>query len=168
MNRIEIEIGTTEISPHRELLPAQHDVPKCFGCGLENPSGINLRFIKESPKTVSTCFTPPEDWTGWGRVMHGGFHSLLLDETMSWAPYALLGERAFMTTEMTLKYFHPVYVGQSIKIYGHISENHDREIIVRGEIKDRMDNLLTESHAVLMRVNPDMLKAMITADGERS
>ena len=56
-----------------ELLPAQIDVPRCFVCGLENPSGLKLHFRKEGPNAVSTWFTPPKDWTSWGNIMHGGF-----------------------------------------------------------------------------------------------
>ena len=70
-----------------ELLSQHHAIPRCFCCGPENPSGIKLRFTKEDDDTVTTTFTAPDDWTGWGRILHGGFQTLLLDETMSWAAY---------------------------------------------------------------------------------
>lgn len=142
----------------RVLLPVQTIVPGCFGCGQENPSGIKLRFYQEGPKTVSTSFTPPDDWTGWGKVMHGGFHGVLLDEAMAWASFGLMNEKGFVTKEMTIKYIRPVYVGWPVIVYGHIVEDRGREIIVRGEIKDETGNLLTEGSSILIRVDPESLK----------
>jgi hypothetical protein len=52
---------------HREPLPEASG--RCFGCGPENPSGIKLQFVKEGPLTLSARFTPPKDWTGWGRII---------------------------------------------------------------------------------------------------
>ena len=77
-----------------ELFPAQTDVPRCFVCGLDNPSGLKLRFSREGQTSVSTQFTLPRDWTGWGNVMHGGFHALLLDEITAWVSLRFYGMSA--------------------------------------------------------------------------
>jgi len=106
-----------------ELLPAQTDVPRCFGCGLDNPSGLKLRFTKEDEKTVSTQFTAPYDWTGWGNILHGGFHGLLHDEITAWVPFALLNERNFVTKEMTITYLKPAYVEQPLYVVGQLLED---------------------------------------------
>jgi uncharacterized protein (TIGR00369 family) len=140
----------------KELLP-ESSVPMCFGCGLENPSGIKLRFVKEGPLTLSARFSPPEYWTGWGRIMHGGFHAILLDEAMGWASAALVNGHAFVTKEMALRYYRPVYVNTPITIYGHVVQNGEREILVRGEIKDNRGKLLTESTSVHVKVKPGLL-----------
>lgn len=141
---------------HRELLPEVSG--RCFGCGPENPSGIKLRFVKEGPLTLSAQFTPPEDWTGWGRIMHGGFHGLLLDEAMGWASFALINENSFVTKEMTLKYYRPVYVDKPITIYGHVVQKTEREIHVRREIRDDSGKLLTESTAIYLKLKPDIFR----------
>ncbi|OHD63160.1 MAG: hypothetical protein A2176_11485 [Spirochaetes bacterium RBG_13_51_14] len=142
-------------------LPAQNLVPNCFCCGLENPAGLRLRFYKENPETVSTEFTPPEFWTGWGRMLHGGFHGLLLDETMAWVVFGLLNVKAFVTREMTVRYHRPVFVEMPLKIFGYLVEDTGREIRVRGEIQDDNGNVLTSATATIIRLNQHHMETML-------
>jgi acyl-coenzyme A thioesterase PaaI-like protein len=145
----------------KELLPEQSLVPNCFCCGLENPSGLRMRFFKEGPASVSAEFTPPEFWTGWGRMMHGGFHGLLLDETMAWVVFGLLKEDAFVTREMTVRYHRPAFVSTPLKIFGYLVEDAGREIRVRGEIQDEFGNVLTSATATLVRLDPRHMETML-------
>ena len=143
-----------------EMLPQQAAAPRCFCCGPENPAGLKLRFIKESGTSVSTTFTPPEDWTGWGRIMHGGFQSLLLDETTSWAAFGALGERSFVTREITVRFLRPVHVGQPLTIIGRVTEDRGRVVLVRGEIRDAAGELCTEADSVLWRLDEAAMRAV--------
>jgi acyl-coenzyme A thioesterase PaaI-like protein len=143
-----------------EMLPQQAAAPRCFCCGPENPAGLKLRFIKESDTSVSTTFTPPDDWTGWGRIMHGGFQSLLLDETTSWAAFGALGERSFVTREITVRFLHPVRVGQPLTILGRVTEDRGRTVLVRGEIRSAVGELLTEAESVLWRLDEQAMRAV--------
>ena len=144
-----------------EMLPQQAAAPRCFGCGPENPAGLRLRFTKESETSVSTTFTPPEDWTGWGRIMHGGFQSLLLDETTSWAAVGALGERSFGPREITVRFLHPVHVGQVLTIVGCVVEDRGRSVRVRGEIRSAAGELLTEADTLLWRLDEQAMRAVI-------
>ncbi len=143
-----------------ELLPAQTDVPRCFACGLDNPSGLKLRFTKENETTVSTQFTAPYDWTGWGDILHGGFHALLLDEITAWVLFGLRNELAFVTQEMTIQYRKPAYVEQPLYIVGQLVEDQGRRIIVKGEIRDEEGNILSEAQSTLVRLKPEVMKFM--------
>jgi acyl-coenzyme A thioesterase PaaI-like protein len=151
--------GTVETI--REELPVQTLVPRCFACGQDNPSGLKLRFHREGPMTVSTEFTPPRDWTGWGTMMHGGFHGLLLDEIMSWVVFGLMGERSFVTKAMSVKYVRPAYVDRPLKILGRLEEDRGRDIHTAGEIRDDSGEILTLATAVITRIDPGMMKKMI-------
>ncbi len=146
-----------------ELLPAQTDVPRCFACGLENPPGLKLRFRREGPFSVSTEFTPPRDWTGWENVLHGGFHALLLDETMAWVPFGLWNERAFVTREMTIRYIRPALVQMPLFVVGSLVEDLGREITLKGEIRDPRHNVLTEARCTLVRLSRETMDG-ISAD----
>lgn len=145
-----------------ELLPVQNEVPNCFVCGRENPHGLKLRFTKESETSLSTEFTPPDYWTGWGRMMHGGFHGLLLDETMSWVAFGLMDVKGFVTKEMTVKYLRPVYVGSKLKVTGRLEEDTGGEIRTRAEITDGEGNVLTVAQATLARVDIEKMKIIIS------
>jgi uncharacterized protein (TIGR00369 family) len=144
-----------------EILPVQTQVPRCFVCGQENPSGLKLRFERESDTVLFTRFTAPDDWTGWGRMLHGGFHSLLLDEVMSWVAWGLMDVKAFVTREMTVRYLKPVYVGMPLRVIGRLVEDQGRDIFTRGEIRDERGFLLTESHGVITRVDPMKMQSML-------
>lgn len=145
-----------------ELLPAQTDVPRCFACGLENPSGLKLRFTKENETTVSTQFTAPYDWTGWGNILHGGFHALLLDEITAWVPFGLWNERAFMTKEMTITYLKPAYVEKPLYIVGKLIEDDGKSIVTRGEIRDKDGVILSEAHCTLIRLKSSVIMKKIS------
>ncbi len=136
-----------------ELFPAQQEVPNCFGCGQKNPSGLRLRFRRHGPLSVSTEFTAPRDWTGWSDMLHGGFHSFLLDEITAWVPFAILEERSFVTKEMQIRYLKPGRVGRPLTIVGHLMEDKGREILVRGEIRDERGTVLSEAVCTLVRVS---------------
>lgn len=154
-------MNTTVETCIKELLPIQTAVPRCFVCGQENPSGLRLRFRKESDTILSTEFTAPEDFTGWGRMLHGGFHGLLLDEIMSWVAWGLMDVKAFVTREMTVRFLRPVYVGRPLKIIGYLVEDQGRDIITRGEIRDENGNILSESRGVITRIDPAKMKNML-------
>jgi len=140
-----------------ELFPVQADSPNCFACGQENPHGIKLRFKKESDTSISTTFTPPKEWTGWGDIMHGGFQALLLDETMSWAVGGIALVKAFVTSNLDIKYLKPVKVQQELKVFAHVEEDSDKIVKVSGQIKSDNDSVLASAKAVFVKVNPAML-----------
>ena len=146
-----------------ELLPQQRGNPRCFCCGPDNPSGLKLRFVKESGTAVSTTFTAPVDWTGWGRILHGGFQTLLLDETTSWAAFGALGERSFVTRELAVRFHKPVYVGEPLTITGRITGDEGRAIVVHGEIRNAAGELCTEADAVLLRMDEQAMRVVTGA-----
>jgi len=160
-NKMEISIERKEKSPALELLPIQNEVPNCFVCGQDNPKGLKLRFTKQTETSLNAELTPPDYWTGWGQMMHGGFHGLLLDEIMSWVAYGLMNVKAFVTKEMTVKYIRPVYVGQPLKVIGYLEEDTDNGIRVRGEIRDAEANVLTVANGILVRISPEKMKKML-------
>ncbi|MFC1669996.1 PaaI family thioesterase [Spirochaetota bacterium] len=151
MGGSKIEIG--------EMFPVQYDAPRCFACGPENPSGIKLRFKKESENSVSTIFYPPGDWTGWGDILHGGFQALLLDETMAWTAYGILGVDAFVTKDIKLNFHRPIDIDQELIITGSIAGDDGKVIKAIGEIRDLKSEILTSAETAIVRVDPKILQS---------
>jgi acyl-coenzyme A thioesterase PaaI-like protein len=58
----------------------------CFGCGVDNPIGLKLKFEPDG-KGIKSIFTPDERYQGWPGYLHGGIAGCLLDEVMSNAAY---------------------------------------------------------------------------------
>jgi acyl-coenzyme A thioesterase PaaI-like protein len=59
----------------------------CFGCGVNNPIGLKLKFQRDGD-AIHTEFTPHKYHQGWPGVLHGGILGTLLDEAMSNVAYA--------------------------------------------------------------------------------
>ncbi|MCP4196761.1 MAG: PaaI family thioesterase [Proteobacteria bacterium] len=142
-----------------ELYPQQYDSPLCFACGPESPTGLKLRFKRESEDSVSTSLEPRPDWTGWGDILHGGFQTLLLDETMSWTAHGILGLRAFVTKDLKIRFLQPVDVFQPLTVIGFIVDDDGKTIKTGGELRDSNNKLLTSAKATIVRVNPKVLRS---------
>jgi acyl-coenzyme A thioesterase PaaI-like protein len=52
----------------------------CFTCGLENPSGLRLRFYDNGKDQVFTQFIIDSQHTGYPGMAHGGIVAAILDE----------------------------------------------------------------------------------------
>ncbi len=89
--------------------------------------------------------------------MHGGFQTLLLDETMSWTAHGIRGLRAFVTKDLKVRFLKPVDVYQELKVIGFIEDDDGKTIKARGELRDSKDRLLTSASATIVRVDPRVL-----------
>ncbi len=143
----------------RELIPEPPDNPPCFVCSDKNPDGLKLKFYREGDSVV-TDFTPRESWTGWGKILHGGFQSLVLDEITSWC-YAALGRgTAFVTSELKVSFKRPVHVGQTLTVRGTVLSEGEGTVTSRGEILSSDGVLLSEALATLKLVDRDRFEAI--------
>jgi acyl-coenzyme A thioesterase PaaI-like protein len=143
-----------------QLFPLQYDAPNCFCCGPENDKGIKLRFKKESETSISTTFKAPKEWTGWGKVLHGGFQALLLDEVTAWISSAILLKLNFVTSKLELKYIKPVYVDQELYIFGQLQEQRDKVVIASGEIRNQEGQVLTSAESHMMILDQERMKQL--------
>jgi uncharacterized protein (TIGR00369 family) len=138
-----------------DIFPVQTVAPWCFCCGQENPLGLKLRFRRETDTRIITGLYIPEYWSGWGKIMHGGFHGILLDEITSWVAFGLLNESSFLTKKIQVEYHSPVYVGQYVHVVGELVENNERTIVARGEIRNEDNTLISDAISTLIRIRPE-------------
>ncbi|HUW42394.1 MAG TPA: hypothetical protein VMV90_15410, partial [Rectinemataceae bacterium] len=57
----------------------------CFCCGKDNEKGLHLVFSYPAEGEAEATLLVPEYFSGWKRITHGGFLSMLLDEAMAHA-----------------------------------------------------------------------------------
>jgi hypothetical protein len=72
-----------------DVLPASYR--DCFGCGEENPYGVQLSDITRVGESVFATFEPKRHQQGFPNVMHGGVAATVLDEAMSYACVLITG-----------------------------------------------------------------------------
>ncbi len=124
----------------------------CFCCGKDNAQGLRLTFTYPEKGAAETSLSVPEHFSGWRRVTHGGFLSMLLDEAMA---HACLGTgEAAVTGEITVRFLKPVETGTSIRAVGRVEENRGRVIRTRGWIFDSSGAAAAEGTAKFLLVKP--------------
>ena len=75
--------------------------------------------------SVRSQISLPEHFSGWGRVVHGGILSTLLDEIMGWTGLYLL-RQVTLTQRMTVDFIKSAYVGESLEVVGRIMGTHGK------------------------------------------
>jgi len=86
----------------------------CFGCGIDNPHGLQLPMFPDGDG-VRARWTAPAHLGGWPGVLHGGISATVLDEVMAWVPYSRTG-RPTVTGELRVKYRRSVPVGVPLEL----------------------------------------------------
>ena len=104
----------------------------CFGCGANNPQGLQLRFF-ETDEGVEVDYVSPPHLDGAPGIIHGGIQGTLLDEAMCMAVYAKRGV-GVVTGELTIRYRKPVPSGTPLVIRSRIQEERGRSFLIEGGI----------------------------------
>ena len=94
------------------------DTHNCFACSPRNPYGLHMELLTDE-ESVMSRITLPEHFSGWGRVVHGGILSTLLDEIMGWAGLYLL-RQVTLTKSMTIDFIKAAYVGETLEVVGRV------------------------------------------------
>ena len=146
------------------MQPTRVQLPKlqgyyCFGCGTENPRGLNMSFYRQG-NAVCSDLTLPRELEGWENMAHGGSLSTVLDEIMAWAVIAF--ERVFFVTgRMEVVYRRPAPVEVPLTARGRVSdEPFERGCIAVGEILDAHGEVLTRARAEMVYLPADRLSLL--------
>ncbi|MGH7709404.1 MAG: PaaI family thioesterase [Vulcanimicrobiaceae bacterium] len=89
----------------------------CFGCGRNNPIGLQLHFEPNGSGAVRTTVVLTQPYQGWRGVAHGGIVATLMDEAMAYAA----GEAGYlgMTAELTVRFRKPVPLDEPLELTAH-------------------------------------------------
>jgi uncharacterized protein (TIGR00369 family) len=129
----------------RETIGVDDPDNACFGCSASNPRGLGLRFERAGPEAVETRYVAAEELCGRRGVVHGGVQAALLDEAMGFAAHAALGEIDLATVDLSLRYRRPTPTGEPLRIRAQLVRSEDRDVWLRGEIRDAEGRVCTEA-----------------------
>ena len=116
----------------------------CFGCGINNPIGLKLKFTPDGDG-LHTEFTPDKNHQGWPGLLHGGILACLLDEVMSNAAYAT--GNTCLTASITIRQRRPVEVGIPLVITAWITRHRKKLIETEGTICLKDGTVIAEGSA---------------------
>ncbi|HET7838312.1 MAG TPA: PaaI family thioesterase [Rectinemataceae bacterium] len=124
--------------------PTERD-NNCFCCGADNEKGLHLVFSYPAQGEAEASLIVPEHFSGWKRMTHGGFLSMLLDEVMA---HACLGAaETAVTGEITVRFLKPVQTGTEVRLQGKVVEKKGRIIHTEGRILDAAGESAAEGRA---------------------
>jgi acyl-coenzyme A thioesterase PaaI-like protein len=103
--------------PHRHESPAPY--PHCYGCGAENPVGLQLDFEFDGKELLSR-FTPLDHHQGYPGIVHGGVISSLLYEVMANINRYTGDDAVLRSTEVRFR--RPIPVNKPIVVTARVVE----------------------------------------------
>jgi uncharacterized protein (TIGR00369 family) len=95
--------------------------PFCLVCSQSNPLGLGLKFELQADGSVSAEFISHAALEGYSGLLHGGVIAAMLDGAMTNCLFAH-GWQA-VTGELTVRYRHPVPVGEVVTLRAWIAES---------------------------------------------
>lgn len=106
----------------------------CFVCGQENSSGLQANFSCDKELLQSSCrLTIDRQFQGWPEIVHGGVIASLLDEACIYAARGLA--KSLVTAELSVRYRHPVSVGQEVTVLGEVVERRRKILRVKARLE---------------------------------
>ena len=124
---------------------------ECFGCGKDNPDGMQLDFVFEGDKAVCRL-SLPKRYQGPPGHCHGGIIATILDEAMG--KVNKLRDVVALTKSMEIDYLRPVPLGADLTIVGWEEKVNGRVHINAAEIRNANGEVLAHSNGVFIAIDP--------------
>jgi acyl-coenzyme A thioesterase PaaI-like protein len=133
----------------------------CFGCGKENPDGLQIKSFWEGEEALCIWHSQ-EKYHGWRNLMNGGIMATLIDChcmcTAMAAAYKAEGralnslpEYRYATGTITVKYRKPTSNLLPVELRAQVLEIKGKKVVLDCQV--RSDGLITaESHVIAIRV----------------
>lgn len=145
-------------TPEPTLTPLAHGaLHHCFGCGMNNRSGLRLKFFTDPEGHIVCHARLARRFAGPPGHAHGGIIATLLDEAMSKANRAR-GIVA-MTRHLEVQYLRPVPLGHPITLTARHMEASGRRHHCQAQIADSSGQILATGKAVFVAIDPDHFAA---------
>ncbi len=135
-----------------------HRIPKnhCFGCGPDNPDGMQLQFSLDSERESFVArFRLPPRYTGPPGHAHGGIIATILDEAMG--KVNKLRHVVALTRELKVEYLRPVPLGKPLIAEGREKYVRGREHINIAEIRNEEGTVLARSRGKFIAIDPEKM-----------
>jgi uncharacterized protein (TIGR00369 family) len=127
----------------------------CFGCGLDNPTGLRLRFYVNGDQNIVCRVRLAGRFAGPPGHAHGGIIATLLDEAMSKVNRAR-GVVA-MTRALDVQYLKPVPLGEPLVLTARHVSAAGRRHHVAAVLSDAAGQPLATGTGVFVTVPPELL-----------
>jgi uncharacterized protein (TIGR00369 family) len=137
----------------------------CFGCGVDNPDGMHLKFVADEENRRYICrFKLSKRFAGPPGHAHGGIIATILDEAMG--KVNKFRHVIALTSELTVNYLKPVPLGKTLMAVGWEKSVRGRKHINIAEIRDG-ENVLARSRGKFIAIDAAKMFARYVKPGSR-
>jgi len=131
---------------------------KCFGCGPDNETGLQLKFRLDQDRERFVCkFRLPARFEGPPAHAHGGIIATILDEAMG--KVSKLRNIIAVTGKMEVIYLKPVPLNKPLVTEGWETRVGGREHYRVAEIRNSKGLVLATSTATFIEIDPERMFA---------
>ena len=124
----------------------------CFGCGLDNPSGLKLDGFSVHDNAVTAPFAPDPNFAGFEGVLHGGIVATALDEISAWAAMLTHGVFVF-TAKLDIRYRRQAPSDALFTLTGSVIERRGKRLTIHSAL--RHDNhLVAQAEGLFVVAQP--------------
>ena len=116
----------------------------CFGCGVNNPIGLKLKF-KRDGDAIRAEYTPDKYFQGWPGLLHGGLTGTLLDEAMSNIAYST--GHTCLTASITIRIRQPIPVDATLVVTARIARQRTKIIETEGALSLKDGTVVADARA---------------------
>lgn len=149
----------------------------CFGCGPDNPVGLQLTFERDGDTVVST-FVPTDTMEGWPGRLHSGILYTAMVEVANWTVHGLLDRLGFPADTSALDLRRWVGTGEQLELVGELVDpEHGGEAAVRVTARDDSGEIVAQlvrefelpsREAFLTKTGYDEVPTVLEADLEQA
>ena len=127
----------------------------CFGCGRENPIGLQAKFYQDDRKVYCT-YAPRDEYQGYPGVVHGGILCTILDEVL-FRTALIEGNPWMVTGRMEVRFKASVPTGELLTATAEVTERKSRTLEAEGKIRLEDGTLAVEANATFVRIPEDSI-----------
>jgi uncharacterized protein (TIGR00369 family) len=150
----------SQSSPSREIPLAHGTLNGCFGCGEDNPAGLQLKFFVDENKRVLCRVYLARQFQGPPGHVHGGIIATLLDEAMSKANRHR--NIVAMTRHISVDYLRPVPLETDLVLEGWSETDAEsargRKHRCSAELRDTSGAVLATATGTFIQVTEEALR----------
>lgn len=137
----------------------------CFGCSVENPCGLKLRFVREAGDAVSCSFTPQRCHESYVSIVHGGIVVTVLDELMGNA-LVLCRRRFCFSLSLRTRFVAPLRTGVTYRAEARVdpSSADQKAFRVESQLLDQSGALLVTGTGSYQTIEDEVARREIDAN----
>lgn len=147
----------THADHHHAQQPSTH---YCFGCGVLNQHGLQVRFFNDGPGACRAEVTLDDRFQGFPGIVHGGIVATLLDEALGRAALSGNSTRLMFTGRLELKYRQHTPLNTPLVVTARIVRDRGKAVTAEGELRQADGTLLAHAEATLFELPRETLDSM--------